>query len=96
MKNELIRILRIHPIESITLIGTVCAAVISFVVYVAVWQSTISMRVSADETNINTQSTLLQKVNDTVNNINARGQVTSQQVNDINDKVNLIYENIKK
>ncbi len=95
MWYEIKKTITLHPLEAIGFFGSMCAAIISFVVYIAVWQSTITNRVTADESNISDQSMVLQKVNDTLNTINTRGEVTSQKVNDINDKVNLIYEAIK-
>lgn len=92
---KILTLIRENPIESASFIVSICVTIISLIIYLVVWQTTVTDRVSADESNLNSQSMLLKRVNDTVNKINTRGQVTAQKVDDINDKVNLIYQNIK-
>lgn len=90
--SRLVDEIRKRPIEAISLIISISAAIITFVIYLAVWQSTINAKVAADELDLNMQSTTIQHINDTVNTISTRQQINSQQVNDTNDKVDLIYQ----
>lgn len=85
-----------HPIEAISLVVSISAAIVTFVVYLAVWQAAITTKVAADETTLTAQTMTIQHINDTVNNISTKQQLNSQAVNDINDKVDLIYELLKK
>lgn len=93
--NELKRIYRENPFQTISLAFSFCAAIISLIVASAVWQSTINKRVDAIEIDANLQQTILHSIDEKLDDINSRGMVNSQRIVDTNDKVGLIYELIK-
>lgn len=94
--RSIVNVIKQRPIEAISLIISVSAAFITFIVYLAVWQAAITAKVAADEVTLSSQTMTIQHINDTVNNISTKQQVNSQAVNDMSDKVNLIYQLLQK
>lgn len=94
--NEIKRIYKQSPLQTISVAFSLIAAIISLIVGIAVWQHSINLRVQAAELALSSQQMTLQSISDKLDDINTRGAVNAQRILDTNDKVALIYQFFKK
>ncbi|MGH2611570.1 MAG: hypothetical protein ACRDFB_00805 [Rhabdochlamydiaceae bacterium] len=85
-----------NKLATIAYLLSISLAFLSFVIYAAVWQSTINGKVSANSDELQGVQQSLNSMQTQINTINIRTSAIAQQVNDIQSTSNLILQKVSQ
>lgn len=90
--KRVIDLIKKNELESISVLLSLAISAIAFIVYVAVWQNTINLKVAASSESISAIQQQLTSIEQQLNTISAKTDVNLQETQDIQSQVTQINQ----